>query len=102
MPVQARPVDPPLQFSYRPDALSDRAGYQEWLKLTAERRAAVRRANRDRLKRAARVPTVSVVVPVYKPERELLESCVASVLGQDFQGWQLCLCDDASSDFETV
>jgi O-antigen biosynthesis protein len=90
------------EYPYGPDALTDRAGYQEWLKLTADRRGAIRRVNLDRLRRATVAPSISVVVPVYRPDRELLESCVASVVNQDFSGWQLCLCDDASNDPGTV
>ena len=101
-PVEERRAEPIPEFPYGPDALSDRAGYQEWLKLTAEARDAARRANAARLERAAGVPTISVVVPVYRPERDVLESCVASVLQQDFGGWQLCLCDDASGDPGTL
>jgi len=101
VPVEIPRVDPICEYPYGPDALSDRAGYHQWLELTAGRREEARAANLDRLRQAADVPTISVVVPVYRPEPKLLEACVESVLNQDFPFWQLCLCDDASGDAAT-
>lgn len=42
----------------------------------------------------------SVVVPVHDPPLTLLRSCLASVAGQTFGDWELCLVDDGSSDAE--
>ncbi len=41
-------------------------------------------------------PRISVVVPVYAPERSALERCIASVQNQIYPNWELCLADDAS------
>lgn len=35
---------------------------------------------------------------LHNPKREWLEQAVDSVLAQSYEKWQLCLCDDASSD----
>ncbi|MFT7278013.1 MAG: glycosyltransferase involved in cell wall biosynthesis [Gammaproteobacteria bacterium] len=41
-------------------------------------------------------PTISIVVPVYNPEKELLVECIESVRKQSYTNWQLCLADDCS------
>jgi len=45
-------------------------------------------------------PTISVVVPVFRPELWYLQQCVASVKAQVYARWELCLCDDASGSVE--
>ncbi|MDP5254327.1 MULTISPECIES: glycosyltransferase family 2 protein [unclassified Vibrio] len=42
-------------------------------------------------------PLISIVVPVYNPDRALLEACIESVIEQSYPDWQLCLADDCSS-----
>jgi len=44
-----------------------------------------------------KMPTVSVVVPVYNTS-EYLEACVASILAQTFTDFELLLIDDGSTD----
>ncbi|HEV8044924.1 MAG TPA: glycosyltransferase, partial [Rubrobacter sp.] len=43
-------------------------------------------------------PLVSVVMPVYDPELRWLERALDSVLGQAYGRWELCVCDDCSTD----
>jgi GT2 family glycosyltransferase/2-polyprenyl-3-methyl-5-hydroxy-6-metoxy-1,4-benzoquinol methylase len=43
-------------------------------------------------------PTISVITPVFNPEIGWLRKCLDSVLAQSYGDWQLCLCDDASTD----
>ena len=45
-----------------------------------------------------RHPVISVLLPVYNPELRILEAAIASVEGQLYQHWELCLADDASTD----
>ena len=45
-----------------------------------------------------RRPTISIVMPVCDPRREWLEAAVGSVLAQSYEGWQLCVCNDASRE----
>jgi len=45
-------------------------------------------------------PTISVVVPIFRPELWYLQQCVESVRRQVYGNWELCLCDDASGDVE--
>lgn len=47
-------------------------------------------------------PTVSIVMPVHNPPPQILRAAIASVEAQSYPGWQLCICDDASSDPEVV
>ena len=44
-----------------------------------------------------RQPLISLILPVHNPQRDWLEAAVASVLGQTYGCWQLCVCDDASA-----
>ncbi len=45
-------------------------------------------------------PLISVIMPVYKTPIELLRCAVTSVIEQSYSKWQLCICDDGSSDQE--
>ena len=41
-------------------------------------------------------PLISIVMPVYETPEHLLREAIASVQGQLFSNWQLCIADDAS------
>ncbi len=41
-------------------------------------------------------PIISVVMPTYNSDPDLLEAAINSVLGQVYPHWQLCVADDAS------
>ncbi len=43
-------------------------------------------------------PLISIVVPVYNPEKVLLIECIESVINQSYSNWELCLADDASPE----
>jgi len=43
-------------------------------------------------------PTISVVVPVYRPNPLHLQACISSIRSQSYRHWQLCLVDDHSQD----
>jgi hypothetical protein len=43
-------------------------------------------------------PLISVILPVYNPDRLLLDQCVQSVARQQYADWELCISDDCSSD----
>ena len=43
------------------------------------------------------MPTISVIVPVYKAEK-YIHRCVDSILSQTFQDFELILVDDGSPD----
>ncbi len=41
-------------------------------------------------------PLISIVVPVYNPNKQLLIDCIESVINQSYPNWELCLADDKS------
>ena len=43
------------------------------------------------------MPTISVIIPVYKVER-YLDACVTSVVGQTYPDLEIILVDDGSPD----
>lgn len=45
-------------------------------------------------------PTISILVPIYKPNLILFEKMIRSVVKQSYSNWQLCLVDDHSEDPE--
>ena len=47
-------------------------------------------------------PLISVVMPTYNTPRGYVQSAIASVQGQLYPKWELCICDDASTSRETV
>ena len=51
-----------------------------------------------RLAALARLPRVSILLPVFDPPLRFLEEAVASVRAQAYPAWELCIADDASQD----
>ena len=47
-------------------------------------------------------PTISIVMPVYNIDPKWLKKAIYSVLNQIYSNWQLCICDDASTNHETI
>lgn len=47
-------------------------------------------------------PLISIVVPVYNVDADILGECIDSVLNQTYTNFELCLVDDCSSKKETV
>ncbi len=43
-------------------------------------------------------PVCSILMPVHNPKREWLEAAIASVQRQFYSLWELCICDDCSSE----
>jgi GT2 family glycosyltransferase len=48
------------------------------------------------------VPLVSVLTPVHNPPAAMLEEAIWSVRRQSFGDWELCLCDDGSTDPDVI
>jgi GT2 family glycosyltransferase/glycosyltransferase involved in cell wall biosynthesis len=49
-----------------------------------------------------RRPVISLIVPVYNVSARFLEACAQSVFSQSYPFWELCICDDASTDAGTL
>ena len=47
-------------------------------------------------------PLISVAMPVYNVDAEWLRRAVASVQDQTYPHWELCVCDDGSSNPESI
>ena len=70
-------------------------GYPKWIaRFDCVDTVALRR----NLRCLRRQPLISVLLPVYNPDLELLDAAIESVQRQLYQGWELCVADDASTD----
>ena len=43
-------------------------------------------------------PLFSIIIPVYNPPIEYFKAAIDSVLHQSYENWEICICDDASTD----
>ena len=89
-------------------AQSELAEYREaaeWaraaMELDGSLPAAVDAAVRHLIGRNLAGPTITVAVPVYDTEPQLLAAMLQSIVDQSYPRWQLCLVDDASTNVET-
>ena len=77
------------------DDWSIATGYPKWIARFDSVDAVALQRN---LRRLRRQPLISVLLPVYNPDLELLDAAIESVQRQLYQRWELCLADDASTD----
>ena len=75
-----------------------RAAYADWVARHDTLGVAERAALRQRLGALPAMPRLSVLMPTFRPDLALFRAAVASVLGQLYPHWQLCIADDASGD----
>jgi O-antigen biosynthesis protein len=71
--------------------------YTAWLACNEFREPARRRLRAELVSRGERLPLISVVLPVYNTVRHLLDQAIRSVVDQVYEGWELCIADDAST-----
>lgn len=71
--------------------------YHSWLEVnpltvesTRRLKARLAGAKQDHL------PLISVIMPCYESDPDLLSEAIESVLTQAYENWELCICDDAS------
>ncbi|MFT3881921.1 MAG: glycosyltransferase [Gemmatales bacterium] len=69
-----------------PDFSGTNREYQFWL----------RKYDRHKLPVVHNGPLISVIMPIYRPRLDHLLEAIASVRGQTYHQWELCLCDDGS------
>lgn len=81
-----------------PSALSDTRTYGDWLasfeSFDAKQMADLHQA----LIKLPRQPLFSIVMPVYNTVAEHLSKAIESVQSQLYTNWELCICDDASTE----
>jgi glycosyltransferase involved in cell wall biosynthesis len=70
-------------------------GYPKWIARFDSVDAVALQRN---LRCLRRQPLISVLLPVYNPDLELLAAAIESVQRQLYQRWELCVADDASTD----
>jgi glycosyltransferase involved in cell wall biosynthesis len=71
--------------------------YQYWIDHFDTLTSPVLAALTQRLEALRRRPLISVVMPVFNPERAYLEQAVRSVMEQLYPDWELCIANDAST-----
>ena len=91
--ARALPAPPQTGSPTAPYAGPDESEYAAWLVQNPFDLAAAR----SRLAGLQARPTISIVMPVCDPEPHDLERALASVDGQIFPEWELCIADDAST-----
>ncbi len=69
--------------------------YHEWRKCYAR---VDQIALRRQLRQLREQPLISILLPVYNPDLELLDAAIDSVRQQVYERWELCVADDASVD----
>ena len=77
-----------------------RASYADWVAQHDTLDGPARALLRARLARLANPPLISVLMPTWRPDMAALAAAVASVQGQLYPHWQLCIADDASASTE--
>lgn len=70
--------------------------YQIWFKKNWPNNQILNQQKKSQLKFKYR-PKISIITPVYNPDKKWLESCIESVIKQTYDNWELCLADDAST-----
>jgi O-antigen biosynthesis protein len=72
-------------------------GYDNWVKQFDTLSAADREAIRQHIRVLDYKPPISILMPVFEPPRWALRDAIASVRGQLYPHWELCIADDAST-----
>lgn len=74
-------------------------GYQSWINNNepSEKEGIKKKYDKLPIK-----PKISIIVPVYNVVPKYLNECIQSVVSQTYENWELCLYDDASTDYQTL
>jgi O-antigen biosynthesis protein len=72
--------------------------YEDWVAQFEIMTPSDRAALRHRVRALPRQPLMSIILPVYNPDLEILETAIESVERQVYECWELCIADDASTD----
>lgn len=75
--------------------------YTSWLEVNEETAKADRMLlDALSVQSLEQLPKISVVMPCYQSDRRLLVQAIESVRTQLYENWELCICDDFSSNLE--
>lgn len=86
---------------HTPAAPTNERSYARWVQQYDTLDDATLERLRQRVAQLAATPLVSLVMPVYNPVARDLQRAIASVQAQLYPHWELCICDDASSNATT-
>ena len=70
--------------------------YQFWLKKNYPTENDLKKQRKES-KKFKYQPLISIITPVFNPEKKHLIECIESVINQSYETWELCLVDDAST-----
>lgn len=76
--------------------------YESWLEVNQDTASDRAFLSRELTRISNKAPLVSVVMPTYQSDLKFLAAAIESVRSQLYTNWQLCICDDASSDRNVV
>ena len=72
--------------------------YERWIAQYDKSTVSDRLAWGRKIRALRRKPLISVLLPVYNPNLQLLRGAFDSVRSQIYDAWELCIADDASTD----
>lgn len=81
----------------RTDMAIETDDYHEWIRRFDTLDAAEVERARQYGRELPRRPRIDVVMPVFDPPERFLEEAIASIKGQIYENWTLCIVDDAST-----
>ena len=70
--------------------------YENWMAVNRLSKRDIAELQQKLDGRAGRLPKISIVTPVHDTSNDLLTEMIESVLNQIYDGWELCLINDAS------
>ncbi len=76
---------------------SELVSYQDWIACTERPQVPTPQAQRATADGWSWKPTLSVVIPTYNTDPDMLRACLDSVFAQGYPHWELCIADDAST-----
>jgi glycosyltransferase involved in cell wall biosynthesis len=76
---------------------SELVPYANWIAQVERARVPGREQQRREAAGWAWTPALSIVVPTWNTDPQLLRACLDSVLAQGYPHWELCIADDAST-----
>jgi GT2 family glycosyltransferase len=79
----------------------EHSDYEEWVERYDDFSAGDRLAVERAVAKLERAPLISVIMPVYNTDPDLLSTAVESIRAQVYPYWELCIADDASTRGDT-